>query len=971
MEKVLRDNKKQYKLLAEHSADILYKFNLESEKYIYVSPSVKRVLGYDQEEALSLKVQDTLTEESYAIQRESLRSALESGLLAPSILEIEAVHKDGRMIPLEIHANFMFDKHGVPVEVLGVARDISDRKRMEKALKRRADFDRLVSQISSAFVGLTGIDIDEEIHYALNSIGAFIGADRAYVFQFQDNSEHADNTHEWCADGVESQINRLKNVPVREKLPWFDERIRRGETFSVSSVAALPPEARHEREHFEAQGTQSFIAVPMISGGRLLGFFGFDAVWNSRVWDDDDLSILHFVGEVFVNALERKHWEKILNESWERLDLAIKGTNAGLWDWYVQTGQTLFDERWAEIIGYTVNELEPMSIQTWIDHCHPDDLAKSNMELEKHFAGKTNSYSCEVRMRHKKGNWVWIIDRGKVVNWDENGKPVRMVGTHVDITARKIYEAVTQAERDMAAFWSLAGTFRERLEVCLKTAIQVSSMDSGGLYLANENDGSLMLEVHQGLSEIFINKAKHYPSDSVNAMLVQKGEPVFSPYRDLSPDKNDLASLEGLKAVSIIPVHFQGRAIACLNLASHSIGYFDEQSRAASKKIASYLGSFIVQEMLEEKNRKAWRDLDALFNTIQDMLFILDSKGVILAHNRTAANRLGYDENELVGRHVFSVHPQDRQEEVSTVIARMIAKEMEFCHIPLITKNGELISVETRVILGHWKNQEAIYGISRDISGRLQLEQQTRQIVKAESLSRMAGSIAHNFNNILSVVIGNLELAMLDLHQQDRISNNLSEAFQASKRAADMTQLMLTYLGQSNVKHELLDLSSTCRQMLPILEKEMKESVAMEIDFPSHGPIIIGNANQMYQLFQNLALNAVESLDDRDGTIHISIKTLVPSAIPTKRLPVDFSPQNTPYVCLEVKDSGCGILEKDIEKIFDPFFSTKFTGRGLGLAVALGIVREHEGAIALESNPGKGSVFRAFLPLPDEQALFQ
>jgi len=117
--------------------------------------------------------------------------------------------------------------------------------------------------------------------------------------------------------------------------------------------------------------------------------------------------------------------------------LALEGTKAGLWDWNVQTGETEFDERWAEIVGYELEELEPVSIETWEELAHSEDLERSDELLEKHFAGETDYYEFEGRMKHKNGDWVWIQDRGRVVEWDDEGNPVRMVGTHIDITERK------------------------------------------------------------------------------------------------------------------------------------------------------------------------------------------------------------------------------------------------------------------------------------------------------------------------------------------------------------------------------------------------------------------------------------------------------------------------------------------------------------------------------------------------------
>ena len=137
---------------------------------------------------------------------------------------------------------------------------------------------------------------------------------------------------------------------------------------------------------------------------------------------------------------ERKQAEKALKESEERLDLALKGTGVGTWDWRIQTDEIIYNERWAEIIGYTLEELSPISTDILKKYTHPDDLKKSNALIKKHFSGETDHYECELRMKHKNGNWIWILDRGKVFEWDEDDKPIRMVGTHLDITAQKKIE---------------------------------------------------------------------------------------------------------------------------------------------------------------------------------------------------------------------------------------------------------------------------------------------------------------------------------------------------------------------------------------------------------------------------------------------------------------------------------------------------------------------------------------------------
>jgi len=134
---------------------------------------------------------------------------------------------------------------------------------------------------------------------------------------------------------------------------------------------------------------------------------------------------------------ERKRAEAELGAQRQKLDNIIQGTNLGTWEWNVQTGEVVINERWAEIIGYTLEELTPVSSNIWRSGVHPDDLSNSDDILQKHFNGDLDYYNAELRMRHKQGNWIWIRSLGKVSTWTEDGKPLLMYGTHQEITERK------------------------------------------------------------------------------------------------------------------------------------------------------------------------------------------------------------------------------------------------------------------------------------------------------------------------------------------------------------------------------------------------------------------------------------------------------------------------------------------------------------------------------------------------------
>jgi signal transduction histidine kinase/CheY-like chemotaxis protein len=296
-------------------------------------------------------------------------------------------------------------------------------------------------------------------------------------------------------------------------------------------------------------------------------------------------------------------------------------------------------------------------------------------------------------------------------------------------------------------------------------------------------------------------------------------------------------------------------------------------------------------------------------------------------------------------------------------------------------KDGALIHVAFDGKIGYDREHhfKQTHCILRDITERKQmeaerekLEAQNRQSQKVESLSRMAGAIAHHFNNKLTTVMGYLELTLMNstLPLDRETVRNLSHAMEAAHQAAEMSRTMLTYLGQTPERQEPLDLAEVCARNLPILRTFISTAVTLETDWPTPGPIINANATRVQQLLTNLVSNAGEAIGDGPGAIRLTVKTVSPSDIPAaNRFPADWQPQDKAYACLEITDTGSGIDRQNIEKLFDPFFSTKFTGRGLGLPVVLGIVRSHAGAVTVESKSGRGSTFRLFFPLIAQEVL--
>ena len=308
----------------------------------------------------------------------------------------------------------------------------------------------------------------------------------------------------------------------------------------------------------------------------------------------------------------------------------------------------------------------------------------------------------------------------------------------------------------------------------------------------------------------------------------------------------------------------------------------------------------------------------------------------------TALNGTGQWEGDFIGR----------RKDGSTFIAHSLATIVR-------DENGEKLGYQSAVMdITERKRAEA---------ETERLEAQNRELQKSESLGRMAGAIAHHFNNQLHAVMMNLDLAMDELLRNSRPIEMLTDAMGAARKAAEISSQMLTYLGQTHSLRQPLDLSETFLQSLPMLRAGLPRDVVLMTDLSTPGPCISANANQMQQVLTNLVTNAWESHSGGCAAVRLSVRTVSAADIPAaNRFPVGCHLRDSTYACLEVVDTGCGIEEKNIATLFDPFYSSKFTGRGLGLAVVLGIVRAHEGVITVESKPGRGSIFRIFLPVSPE-----
>jgi two-component system, cell cycle sensor histidine kinase and response regulator CckA len=248
-------------------------------------------------------------------------------------------------------------------------------------------------------------------------------------------------------------------------------------------------------------------------------------------------------------------------------------------------------------------------------------------------------------------------------------------------------------------------------------------------------------------------------------------------------------------------------------------------------------------------------------------------------------------------------------------------------------------------------------------------ERQAQEDQQIQRLRVLSSGIAHNFNNLLTVVLGNAELARFDIPEEHPAYASLAQIAPVVERAADLTSQLRAYAGTALMLLEPLDLNKLVRQTVASMSKSMLRSIAIHLQLAPDLPSIKADTTQMHRVVQHMLSNAAEAIGEAVGTITIitELRQLASADFADAVVGADLPPGG--YVAVQIADTGCGMDEAMLPRIFDPFFTTKFTGRGLGLSAVLGIVRQHSGALLVQSTPGQGTIFTVFLAsAPVQQA---
>ncbi|HPC83163.1 MAG TPA: PAS domain S-box protein [Thermoanaerobaculaceae bacterium] len=772
--------------------------------------------------------------------------------------------------------------------------------------------------------------------------------------------------------------------------------------------------------------------------------------------------VVHVVSE----TTPRKRAEEALQLSEERLRLAMTVANDGLWDWDLATDDVYFDPRYYLMAGYQVDEF-PHRLQEFQRRVHPDDLPRVMAEAERHLAGRTDRFEVEFRFRRKDGTYLWVLGKGQITARDPGGKPLRFVGTHSDITDRKLAEEkLRQSEETYRNLFQNAqvGLFRTRIEdgkilesnerlarmfgygsreeLIARFATKKSYVDPGTRERMLERlrrDGSIEnfeARLYRKDRSIFWARysARIYPEcgwiEGVVEDITQRREtekalresearfrrlaenaqdliyryefvpqrrfayvsPAATAITGFTPEEHyadpdlgfklihpdDRHLLEGVARGGVpfdrpLLLRWFHKDGSIVWTEQRNVPVYDEQGRLVA--IEGIVRDVSARKQAEEE---LWRLRELYESIVQDVtegLILTDAEGRITFANRALAGMLGHAEEELVGRSWLTFVAPEHQAAAREAEVRRAAGESHRYELELERRDGSRVAV----LLGGRPRFDSVTGrfagtlaVVTDLTERkraeeerAKLQEQLLQAQKLESIGRLAGGVAHDFNNMLNVIMGYADLMLYQLHKDDPMRRKAEEILKAARRSAALTRQLLAFSRKQTLQPQVLDLNDHLRNLEKMLRRLIGEDIELSFVLADGLPPVLFDPGQLDQVVINLAVNARDAMPEGGRLL---IETTL------ARRDEDYAATHPgmeagSYVLLAITDTGCGMDHQTLARVFEPFFTTKERGKGtgLGLSTVYGIVKQSHGHIWAYSEPGRGTTFKIYLPPTEAQ----
>ena len=881
----------------------------------------------------------------------------------------------------------------------------------------------LVHELTARFVEIDSDGIDGAIDQALETLGCFSGVDRAYVFQYRDDWDAVDNTHEWCAPGIEPQRDLLQGMP-RDEAPWIQDRLRQGETVIIHDVERLPLEADRDRRVLEAQSIRSIVLVPMRLGSRALGFLGLDAVKTPRHFDAEDASLLRLISSRMAHLIERRRTALALRASEDQFRAIFEHAAEGILVVDGQTGRlTNANPAICQLLGYAKEELLGLHDTDFgpklgrngmaeLARVRPDDdplrslsyrrrdgttrevdVRASEIQLAEGthrvllVSDRTEARRSQRALEQERARYRRLLDHMPILIAHFDTTPsVHFVNrafeetfgwateelNRVDLLS-EVYPDPVERARVMAYMrhagpdWQIfeprarSGELipSEWCTVSLDDGTRVSiGIDIRARQRAEQTERTLSALVEQSADSMLYTDAAfriRYINRAFEALYGWSPDELIGHTPDFLNAEPEASRIQNAIYQTVtrgrsfsgegLNYRRDGRTFYCQYKVSPLLG--------EAGSIIGYMGSqrdVTEHRAAEEALRASEARLQTILNSV-DRIPIqgYNAERQVIFWNRASETLYGFSAEEALGRPIedLIIRPED----TATFKAAIDGWLTRGSSIPpgeleLRDKHGNPITVySSHAMVRNGAGEPEFYCVDVDLTEKKRADREIERMQRLESLGTVAGGIAHDFNNLLSGLLSIVDLAEAGESTTGIApSDSLQEARRIVEQARGLTQQLLTFAKGGNPIFEAVNTAELIRETVAF--HLHGSNVVSAFHLPEAIWPVQADKDQLAQVVANLTLNARQAMAG-GGVLRVAAWNGEATATTDARDPG--------WVEIRFDDQGVGMDASQIERIFEPYYTTKEQGTGLGLAVVHSIVTQHGGTIAVESTPGVGT----------------
>lgn len=727
----LLQSEEKYKALSENAKHIILTHNFDGE-ITYANKYGLDFIGLTKEKVIGTDIKLMVQEEEDLKKMQHRINDFISGDFKVHQYELTIKLPSGEKRILEVVGSPLKLDNKVD-SILVTAYDITERKAAEEHKHQKLLIESLISQIATNFI--QSEDTNLSINQAFEALGTINKASRIYLFQIDEFNGTMSNTHEWCNEGVTAEIKNLQNIPV-EDFRWWMNKMHQNEVINIPDVSKMPSEAADEKIVLEQQDIHSLLVIPIFISNKLFGYVGFDNIVESKEWNSTDVYLLEMLASILSNAIARKIAKQNIleqNEEFEtlneelrqtndelfttirreeeindRFNKAMEATSDGLWDWDLVTHAVYYSPRWKAMLGYRVDEL-PNDFSVWEDLTYPDDVKRSWKKLNALIDGKEEKFDIEFKMKHKKGHWVDINSRANVFR-NNKGKAIRVVGTHSDITERKIAEnKLRESEESL----KLSNSRYIKAEEMGKVGNWEYIIETDEFWASNESKRIYGFDLED----------KSFTTEVVESCIPER-ERVHQALIDLI-EHNKPYNLE----FDLIAKNTGERKTIT------SIAELVKDENGNPRKIVGVIQDITERKIAENKLRESEEKLRLAIDNSPLGITINDMNGNYVSVNKAYEKIVGYTKDELKKMNFYDLThpdylPKNRNlfDKMASEISSGFTLDKKYIH-----KNGNLIDVRIHAGSIVDKDENTLFGMAftEDITERKALEQKNSMLSKA------------------------------------------------------------------------------------------------------------------------------------------------------------------------------------------------------------------------------------------------